>query len=81
MTEPSHNLSDIPAHVVEFFCSLDKEEILEIKEAMKFARDTKTVGKFLRACFYTVAAVFIMTAAFGDSLGKIANWFNPWRAP
>lgn len=48
----------------------------EIKGMMKFFRDTRAVGWFLRWAIITLVAIFLGAVTIGENIAKVLGWMR-----
>lgn len=71
---PVNRFAHLPKPTREWLESLDKEDIDEIKEAIKFYHATRTIGRFWKWLIITVVSVFVGAAQFGEAIVKAFSW-------
>lgn len=69
-TNPVNQFDQLDDATRKWLEELSQEDIDEIRAAVKFFRDSKTVGKFGKWVLYTTAAAIITGASIGESVMK-----------
>lgn len=68
--------SQLPEGTRKWLELLRDEDIRELKEATRFYRNAKTVGKFWRWALITVFGAFITAVTFGEKFMEFVNWIR-----
>lgn len=74
--EPPTRMADLPDYTQEFLKNLREEDVIELKEAMRFMKSVKTINKFLKWVIITAVSVFVATISLGESIIKFKGWFK-----
>ncbi len=73
---PPNRFNELPNFTQDFIAELREEDVEELKEAIKFIRSAKTIGKFGRWMLLTAISMFIGAVALGEHIIKLKGWFK-----
>ena len=65
---PTGSFAKIPRETREWLVRLTPEDISEIKEAVRFLRSARTIGRFGRYALFTVISMTVGGITFGEKL-------------
>ncbi len=78
---PVRRFHQLPEPVREFLEQLREDDINEIKEAIRFQRSAKVVGKFSKWLIISVATALVGAVAFGKAILDALSWIAPGGRP
>lgn len=73
---PPNRFNELPNFTQDFIAELREEDVEELREAIKFIRSAKTVGKFSKWMLLTAISMFMGAVALGEYIIKLKGWFK-----
>ena len=74
ISKPVDRFGHLPLGTREWLESLREEDLLELREAIRFQRSAKTIGRFGRALMVTIVTVFITAVTLGEKIVASYKW-------
>lgn len=68
---------DLPEKTQQFLAGLRPDEVDTLNDGIRLVRSIATVGAFMKWCIVGILGFAVGVVMFGESVGKILNWFKP----
>lgn len=74
--KPRPVFAHLSAETRAWLTDLRADDIAEIKEALRFYRSSRTIGRFGRWAIVTFVTIFVGVVAFGEKIGVAWKWIT-----
>ena len=71
---PAERYGQVQEETRIWFENLRSEDIIELKEALKFYRTARSVGRFNKYLIGTGMSAFVLFVAFGEKMHEAWSW-------
>lgn len=74
ISNPVDRFAHLPEPTRRFLESLREEDLVYLKDTVRFMKTSRTLGRFFRWLIFSVVGLFVMANQFGQAIQNLWHW-------